>query len=71
MRAGDFVGLVTKIEGLDISHMGIIDKDEKGEIYLLDASMSGGKVMLEKENMMKMFQNSKTVMGIRVFRIME
>ena len=71
LRAGDFVGLVTKIEGLDISHMGIIDKDEKGEIYLLDASMSGGKVMLEKENMMKMFQNSKTVMGIRVFRIME
>lgn len=71
LKSGDFIGLVTKIEGLDISHLGIIEKDEKGEIYLLDASMSGGKVMLEPKNMMQMFRNSKTVIGIRVFRIME
>ena len=33
--------------------------------------MSGGRVMLEPKNMLQMFRNSKTVIGIRVFRIME
>lgn len=70
LRDGDFVGLVTKIEGLDISHMGIIHKDDKGEIYLLDASMSGGKVMLESKNLRDHLSGSKsTCLGVRVFRI--
>lgn len=70
LRNGDFVGLVTKIEGLDISHLGIIHKDDKGEIYLLDASMSGGKVMLEQKNLRDHLSGSKsTCLGIRVFRI--
>ena len=70
LRNGDFVGLVTKIEGLDISHLGIIHKDDKGEIYLLDASMSGGKVMLEEKNLRDHLSGSKsTCLGIRVFRI--
>lgn len=72
LRSGDFVGLVTKVEGLDISHLGIIHKDDKGEIYLLDASMSGGKVMLEKKNLRDHLSGNKsTCLGIRVFRIME
>ena len=71
LRDGDFVGLVTKIDGLDISHLGIIHKDDKGEIYLLDASMSGGKVMLEKKNLRDHLSGNKsTTVGIRVFRIM-
>lgn len=70
LKSGDFVGLVTKIEGLDISHLGIVYKDENGEIYLLDASMSGGKVQLEKENMFDMLRHSKSNIGLRVFRIM-
>lgn len=70
LRNGDFVGLVTKIEGLDISHLGIIHKDDKDEIYLLDASMSGGKVMLEKKNLRDHLSGSKsTCLGIRVLRI--
>ncbi len=70
LRDGDFVGLVTKIEGLDISHLGIIHKDDKGEIYLLDASMSGGKVMLESKNLRDHLSGSKsTCLGVRVFRI--
>lgn len=71
LKSGDFVGLVTKIDGLDISHLGIVYKDEKGEVYLLDASMSGGKVQLEKENMADMLRHSKTNIGLRVFRIMQ
>lgn len=72
LRDGDFVGLVTKIEGLDISHLGIIHKDDKGDIYLLDASMSGGKVMLEQKNLRDHLSGGKsTCLGIRVFRIVE
>ena len=71
LRSGDFVGLVTKIEGLDISHLGIIEKDENGNIFLLDASMGGGCVMLEQKDMFHYLRGSKTNLGIRVFRILE
>lgn len=70
LRTGDFVGLVTKIEGLDVSHMGIIIVDDKGDPYLLDASMSGGKVMLEDKPLFKYLEKSKTNIGVRVFRMM-
>ena len=70
LRSGDFVSLVTKIEGLDVSHNGIIIVDEKGEPYLLDASMSGGKVMLEPKPLFKYLERSKSNIGVRVFRMM-
>ena len=70
LRSGDFVTLVTKTEGLDVSHNGIIIVDEKGDPYLLDASMSGGKVMLQDKPLFKYLERSKTNIGIRVFRMM-
>lgn len=72
LHDGDFVGLVTNIDGLDISHLGIIHKDDNGDIYLLDASMTGGKVMLESKKLREHLSGNKsTCLGIRVFRIME
>ena len=70
LRSGDFVSLVTKAEGLDVSHNGIIVIDEKCDPYLLDASMSGGKVMLQSKPLYKYLEHSKTNIGIRVFRMM-
>ena len=69
LQEGDIVGLVTKIEGLDVSHMGVIVKDEKGDIFLMDASMTAGKVQVESQNMAEMLRRSKSNMGIRVFRL--
>ena len=69
LRSGDFISLVTKMDGLDVSHNGIIIMD-KGEPYLLDASMSGGKVMLEAKPLFKYLERSKTNIGIRVYRMM-
>ena len=69
LRSGDFVSLVTKTEGLDVSHNGIIIVDDKGDPYLLDASMSGGKVMLEGKPLFKYLEKSKTNIGVRVFRM--
>lgn len=71
LRSGDFVSLVTKTEGLDVSHNGIIIVDDKGDPYLLDASMSGGKVMLESKPLFKFLERSKTNIGVRVYRIIQ
>lgn len=70
LRSGDFIGLVTKADGLDISHMGIVIVDDKGDPYLLDASMTGGKVMLESKPLFKYLERSKTNIGVRIFRMM-
>ena len=71
LRTGDFVSLVTRVDGLDVSHNGIIIIDDKGDLYLLDASMSGGKVMLEPQTLYKQLDRSKNNIGIRVFRMMQ
>ena len=71
LKSGDFVSLVTRAEGLDVSHNGIIVVDDKGDPYLLDASMSGGKVMLESKPLYKYLERSKSNIGIRVYRIMK
>lgn len=71
VKRGDFVGLVTKIEGLDISHLGVIEKDEKGELVLLDASSIGGKVMLEKITLKSQLMKNSKNDGVRIFRIKE
>ena len=71
LRTGDFISLVTKQDGLDVSHNGIIIVDGKGDPYLLDASMSGGKVMLEPKPLFKHLERSKTNIGVRVFRMMQ
>ena len=70
LHDGDFVGLVTNVDGLDISHLGIILKDDKGEPHLLDASYSGGKVMIEPKPLKEHLSGSRsTIIGVRVFRM--
>jgi len=69
LRSGDFISLVTKLDGLDVSHNGIVIVDEKGDPYLLDASMSGGRVMLESKPLFKYLERSKNNIGVRVFRM--
>lgn len=68
LRSGDFIGLVTKVKGLDISHLGIIEKID-GKAYLLHASMTGGKVQIEPLELHEMLRRNKDNIGIRVFRI--
>lgn len=69
LREGDIVGLVTSKPGLDISHLGIIVKNEKGEVVLLDASMSGGKVQIEPTTLHRQLSSSKTCPGVRLWRL--
>lgn len=69
VEEGDFVGLVCKTPGLDISHMGIVVKNEKGELVVIDASMSGGKVQKEEKGIVEYLRPSKNVIGVRFFRM--
>lgn len=69
VRRGDFVGLVTRIDGLDISHMGIVELDAEGNLVLLDASSRGKKVMLEPVDLKKQLSTSSKTEGVRFFRL--
>ena len=69
VKRGDFVGLVTRMEGLDLSPLGIVEKDERGNLVLLDASSIGKKVMLEPVDMKTMLMKRKSNEGVRFFRI--
>lgn len=71
VQSGDIIAMVTKTEGLDISHLGIIEKDASGEIYLLDASSVGKKVQIEDANMLRYLGRNSGNIGIRVFRVRE
>jgi hypothetical protein len=64
---GDIVGITTSINGLDISHMGILVR-KAGRIHLLHASSSAEKVVLSEETLEEYLLNSKSATGIMVAR---
>jgi len=64
---GDIVAFVTKIPGLDVSHVGLLFKKD-GRVYLLNASLSGGKVETTKVPLADYLKDSKNTTGIFVVR---
>ena len=70
LRNGDIVVFITKTEGLDASHMGII-KIINDEPYLLHASSAAGKVTLETEKISETLRRSLSTIGVRVVRVLE
>ena len=46
LKSGDIIAIVTKTEGLDVSHMAIIVSDEKGKFHMLHASSDEKKVVI-------------------------
>ena len=64
---GDIVSLVTKIPGMDVSHVGILFKKD-GRVYLLHASLSGGKVLTTQVPLADYLKDSKNTTGIFVVR---
>ncbi|SHE44574.1 Protein of unknown function [Mariniphaga anaerophila] len=64
---GDIVGITTSIQGLDISHVGILVR-KAGRIHLLHASSLAKKVVLSDETLEEYLLNSKSATGIVVAR---
>lgn len=70
LKNGDFVALISKTEGLDVSHMGIIIK-EGNSFKLLHASSKDKKVVLEKDDLKETLRRNRSCTGIRIIRIVE
>lgn len=68
-KSGDVVALVTSNKTLDVSHLGIIIKDEQGEPYLLHASSTGGKVEMTKLPLCDFMKRNRQWIGLRVIRL--
>ena len=66
---GDVLALVTVVEGLDVSHLGLAEWGSDGHLYLFDASSHYKRVLREPEPLGKSLQNSTRLMGIRVVRV--
>lgn len=70
LRDGDVVAILTKVNGLDVSHMGFIMKNEKGIPYLVHASSKEGKIILDKLPLSD-YLKKNGFPGIRVIRMKE
>lgn len=66
---GDILALVTKKDGLDVSHLGIAVWGKDGKLHLLNASSIHHKVVLEPMTLYQYMAEHPSQLGIRVVRI--
>ncbi len=66
---GDVVAFVTRIPGMDVSHVGFLFKKE-GRVFLLHAPLSGGKVTTTKVPLAEYLKDSKSTTGLFVIRVL-
>jgi hypothetical protein len=67
LMEGDIVGITTGVQGLAISHVGILVK-RSGRIHLLHASSAANKVVVSENTLEDYLANSKSATGIMVAR---
>lgn len=68
LQDGDIICMVTKTEGLDVSHLGIV-RFVKGKPHLLNASSSAKKVVVDKYDLFEMLKPLRGNVGVRVVRV--
>jgi len=67
LQDGDIVGITTTIKGMDVSHVGILVR-QNGRIHILHASSTAKKVILSEETLEEYLKSSKSATGIMVAR---
>lgn len=67
LSEGDIVGITTNVEGLDISHVGILVR-KAGRIHLMHASSLSMKVVVSENTLEEYLLNSKSATGVMVAR---
>jgi hypothetical protein len=70
LREGDVVAFVSNLKDLDVTHMGIIVK-ENGRTHVLHASSTDGKVEISKLPLAEFVKKNRSWIGIRVYRLKE
>ena len=69
VQDGDILAIVTKKEGLDVSHLGFAVWGTDGKLHLLNASQIHKKVILEPMTLEEYMKKHPTQLGVRVIRI--
>ena len=69
VQDGNILALVTKKDGLDVSHLGIAVWGKDGKLHLLNASSIHHKVVLESMTLYQYMAKHPSQLGIRVVRI--
>ncbi|MDR9415204.1 MAG: DUF1460 domain-containing protein [Gracilimonas sp.] len=67
LREGDIIGLTTNIDGLDVSHVGILVKVD-GDFHLMHASQSNLKVEVSDDPLMSFLKPNSSNSGIMIAR---
>ncbi len=67
LEEGDIVGITSRVDGLDISHVGILVRKD-GRIHLIHASTTAEKVVVSDNSLEEYLLKSKSVTGIMVAR---
>ena len=67
IQSGDIIAITTNIAGLDVVHTGFAIK-KKGDLFLLHASETAGKVVVSKKNLNEYVQSNTIQSGIIVLR---
>ncbi len=68
IQSGDIIALTTSINGLDITHTGIVSREKDGRIHLLHAS-SSGEVKVSELPLVDYLKKVKKNTGIMVARM--
>lgn len=67
IQSGDIIAFTTDIPGLDIAHVGIAIQNN-GEVHLIHASSSQGRVIVENRSILQQLKDNKKFSGIRIIR---
>ena len=69
IQDGDILAIVTKKEGLDVSHLGFAVWGKDGHLHLLNASQIHKRVVLEPMTLFDYMKQHPTQLGVRVIRM--
>lgn len=69
IKTGDILGIVTRKQGLDTTHLGIAVWCEDGKLHLLNASSLHKKVVLEEKTLYQYMTTQPSQLGVRVVRV--
>ena len=70
IQSGDIIAIVTKKQGLDVSHIGIASWHTDGTLHLLNASQIHKKVIDEPMTLYQYMQKHPSQIGIRVIHVL-
>lgn len=71
LQNGDIIFFTTSIEGLDVSHAGLVIKNENGRTHIIHSPNKGHKVQVTEKPLSEYLKLNKGMTGIIVVRVVE